>query len=86
MTQKSLRRPVRDSILVEIEYLREHVRAVRYAILSLTGQRVVVGFILFTDILSLTGQQVIAGFVLSTDIVSLTGHLCQSVIFIEEII
>ena len=50
--------PVRDEILVEIEYPREHGRAVRYAICS--------------DILSLTGQQVMAGFILSTDILLLT--------------
>ena len=65
--------PVRDGILVEIEYPLEHGRAVRYATCS-------------THILSLTGQWVVAGFDLSTDILSLTGHPRQSVIFIEEII
>ena len=53
--------PVRDGMLVENEYFRKHGRAVRYTtfsthILSLTGQRVVVGVVLSTNILSLTGH------------------------------
>ena len=65
--------PVRDEILVEIEYPREHGRAVRYAIF-------------LTYILSLTGQRVVAGFLFSTNILSLTGHPRPAVISIEDII